>query len=49
MPPKDKRQRLFHERQIERNIENERLRKLTAKLQVKIHQQQGQALLTRAS
>lgn len=49
-PPKDIQQRLLHQRQIERNLENERLRKLTVKLQAKIRQQQEEEFrLARAS
>jgi hypothetical protein len=49
-PPKDTQQRLLHQRQIERNIENERLRKLTVRLEAKIRQQQEEEFrLVRAS
>jgi hypothetical protein len=48
--PKDTQQRLLHQRQTERNMENERLRKLTVKLQAKIRQQQEEEpRLARAS
>ena len=47
--PKDAQQRLLHQRQIERRKEDDRLRKLTIKLQAKIRQQQEESHLARAS
>jgi hypothetical protein len=48
--PKDTQQRLLHQRQIERSKEDDRLRKLTIKLQAKIRQQQEEEFsLARAS
>jgi hypothetical protein len=49
MPPKSTQERLLHQRQIERNAENERLRQLSAKLQAMIRNHQEQIRLTRAS
>ena len=47
--PKDTQQRLLHQRQIERNKEDDRLRKLTIKVQAKIRQQEEESHLARAS
>jgi hypothetical protein len=47
--PKGTQQRLLHQRQTERNIESEHLRKLAARLQVKIRQQQEETRLARAT
>ena len=49
VPPKDTQQRLLHQRQIERSKEDDRLRKLTVKLQAKIRQQEEESHLVRAS
>jgi hypothetical protein len=48
--PKDTQQRLLHQRQNERNKEDDRLRQLTVKLQARIRQQkEEESLLARAS
>jgi len=49
VPLKDTPQRPLHQRQIERNKEDDRLRKLTVKLQAKIRQQEEESHLVRAS
>jgi hypothetical protein len=48
--PKDTQQRLLHQRQNERNKEDDRLRQLTVKLQARIRRQkEEESLLARAS
>jgi hypothetical protein len=49
VPPKDTQQRLLHQRQIERSKEDDRLRKLTVRLQAEIRQQEEESRLARAS
>jgi hypothetical protein len=50
VPPKDSQQRPLHQRQIERTREDDRLRKLTVRLQAEIRQQaEEESRLARAS